>query len=158
MKNAFRLALILLVPALGLLAVGLAGEEQVYGAGLTDGTSVALVDLLRDPETFVGKKVRVEGRVRDVCPRRGCWIEIESSDGERSVRFKVQDGVIVFPMEAKGRPVTAEGTFTRMELTQEQAVGYLEHMAEERGEPFDPAEVKGALTVYQIRGEGAVIR
>ena len=33
-----------------------------------------------------------------------------------------------------------------------------QHMAEERGETFDPASVTGPTTIYRIDGTGAVVR
>ena len=41
----------------------------------------------------------------------GCWIEIADPALGRGVRFKAKDGVIVFPKEASGRKVSAQGTF-----------------------------------------------
>ena len=133
-------------------------EAQVYGAGLGEATPVTIAELLAKPETYLDKHVRVEGRITDVCPRRGCWIDIEQEGGPSPIRFKVDDGVIVFPVDAAGKAVTAEGVFTKIELDRDKAVEYLRHLAEERNEPFDPATVKGPLTLYQIRGLGAVVR
>lgn len=133
------------------------GEPVVYGAGLADAEPVPIDTLLAHPERYVGKKVRVEGVVADVCPRRGCWIDIHD-ERSRAVRFEVEDGEIVFPKECTGKDVTAEGVFRRMELDREQATAYLEHLAEERGEAFDPASVTGPLTLYRIEGSGAVVR
>ena len=118
---------------------------------------VSIVQLLSDPDRYVGKRVQVQGRVGDVCPKAGCWIEITADDGDRAVRFKVEDGVIVFPMEAKGKRVSAEGIFTRIEMTEKQALSYAKHLAEEKGQPFDPDSFSGPRHVYQILGAGAVV-
>lgn len=160
MKNAMKIAAVLLIPAAGLVAASLAASEgTVYGAGLKENAEpVAIAELLQKPEGFLGKKVRVQGRITDVCPKRGCWIDIEGQDAPSPLRFKVEDGVIVFPLDVKGKPVTAQGVFTKIELSREQAEGYLRHLAEERGEEFDPSEVTGPVTLYQIRGEGALVR
>ena len=158
MKNALKLATVLFIPFIGLLAASLAADETVYGAGLTDAKSVTISELLAHPENYLDKKVRVDGQVADVCPHMGCWIDIEATEGKSSIRFKVKDGEIVFPMEAKGKPVAAEGVFTKIELDRDQAERYLRHLAEERGEEFDPTEVTGPITLYQIKGEGAVVR
>jgi len=52
----------------------------------------------------------------------------------------------------------AEGKFTKTELTREQAVAQAKEEAEENGRKFDPAKVKGGITLYQIEGTGAVIQ
>jgi hypothetical protein len=44
-----------------------------------------------------------------------------------------------------------------MDLTQDEAVDYFEHIAEESGEDFDPSTITGPMTIYQIKGLGATI-
>ena len=51
----------------------------------------------------------------------------------------------------------AEGKFTKIELTREQAVALAREEAEDRGKKFDPTRVKGGMTLLQIQGTGAVI-
>ena len=156
MNNTSKLLLILLFAACVLAAP--ADEGTVYGTGLGDEAEVVKIgDLLSKPESYLGKKIRVAGKITDVCPKAGCWIEIEGEESSH-IRFKVKDGEIVFPMEAKGKPVAAEGVFTKIELDRDQAEKYLRHLAEERDEEFDAAEVTGPITLYQIKGEGAVVR
>jgi hypothetical protein len=147
---------LLLLAALALPTLA-AAEPTVYGAGVRVEPALSISELLARPEEWVGRTIRVEGRIGDVCPRRGCWIDIQAAD-EQSIRFKVDDGVIVFPLEAKGKRVSAEGVLTRIELTREEAIGWARHLAEERGEPFDEASVGGPMTLYQIQGTGAVVR
>jgi hypothetical protein len=73
------------------------------------------------------------------------------------MRFKVQDGVIVFPTESKGKNVVAEGIFTKIEMTRDEAVSWAKHQAEERGETFDAETTDVVLAFYRIDGRGAVI-
>ena len=89
-------------------------------------------------------------------PKAGCWIDI--AKGKSLIRFKVNDGEIVFTKEMTGDKVVAEGVMTRMKLTKEQAVGYARHMAEEKGEAFDEASVTGPMTIYRIQGTGAIVK
>ena len=70
----------------------------------------------------------------------------------------MRDDVIVIPAEAKGRAITAEGVLRRHEMTRREAVSWLRHLAEEKGEPFDEATVTGPLTFYQIEGKGLEVR
>jgi hypothetical protein len=135
-----------------------AGEPTAYGEPLGAGSVVALVELLSNPDAYVGRTVRVEGKITDVCPRRGCWVRIADKDGSNEIQFKVDDGVIEFPTEVQGRRVEAEGVFVKMVLTREQAIARAQHEAEEKGVGFDPATVTGPLTVYRLNGLGAVVR
>jgi hypothetical protein len=81
-----------------------------------------------------------------------------TNDSGQHVRIKVDDGVIVFPKDSAGKTAVAEGKFTKTELTREQAVAQAKEEAADRGKKFDPAKVKGGMTVYQIEGSGAVIQ
>ena len=69
-------------------------------------------DIYANPDQFGGKRVRVQGPIVDVCAERGCWIAIGSDQEFQSLRFKVEDGVIVFPMETKGQTASVEGVLT----------------------------------------------
>ena len=86
----------------------------------------------------------------------GC--PLASDEEFEELRIKVDDGVIVFPMQAKGKRAVAEGEFTKIEMTMEQTLAYREHHAQEHGEEFDPSTVTEPLTYYQIKATGAVIR
>lgn len=131
-------------------------DPVVYGKGVVKAEPVSIAALLADPESYVGKTIQVEGQISDVCPMRGCWIQIADPTGP-SIRFKVKDGEIVFPGESKGRQVLAEGVLSKQQLDREQAAAYARHLAEEKGQEFDPASVTGPLTLYQIHGAGAVV-
>ena len=127
-----------------------------YGAALTLKKATPISTILNAPESFVDNNVLVQGKVVDVCANKGCWIEIAEEGGQK-IKIKVEDDVIVFPQEAKGKMARAEGKVYAIHLTEEDAVNYFEHVAEEKGETFDPASVTGPVTFYQIKGVGAEI-
>ena len=83
---------------------------------------------------------------------------LESDKEGQEIKIKVKDGDIVFPQEAIGKTALVEGTVYKIELTLEEAVEYYSHVAEEKGEDFDPASVTGAVTLFQIKGLAAEIR
>lgn len=131
-------------------------EPKLYGAGVKQETpTVAIETLMANPESYLGKVVKVEGVVSEVCPKAGCWMDI--ANGDHKVRIKVKDGEIVFNPELEGKKILAEGTVYKFDLTKEQAVNYFRHIAEEKGESFDPASVTAGTTIYQIGGIGAKV-
>ena len=142
---------------LALLAAAPALAATKYGKQLSNATPVKVSELMAKPDAYVGKVVKVEGLVTEVCPKRGCWINVAGDKEFQTIRVKVEDGVIVFPLTDKGKKVVAEGTFTKTELTKEQALERAKHHAEETKTKFDPASVTGPQTVYQIMGTGAVV-
>jgi hypothetical protein len=145
------------VLALAAFAAAPAFAATKYGKGVSEATPVKLSELMAKPDDYVGKVVKVEGLITEVCPKRGCWINVAGDKEFQTIRIKVEDGVIVFPMTDKGKKVVAEGTFRKMELTKEQAIAKAKHECEEKGTKFDPASVTGPSTVYQIQGTGAVV-
>jgi len=154
MKNVLAIV-ILLCAALPAFS----GVEGAYGEPLTGSETIEIGELLAHPDDYLGKVVRVEGLITGVCEKRGCWMSLASDDEEfKEIRIKVVDGVIVFPLEAKGKRAIAEGEFHKIEMDMEQTLAYRKHHAEEHGEEFDPASVTEPLTYYQIKGTGAVIR
>ena len=156
-RFAFLLSLSLLAAAPLLRA-----DAKSYGAGVTLAETTSVAKILADPDAYVGKKIRIEGRVADVCPMKGCWMELSEGKAEgkagSSLRVKVDDGVIVFPVDSKGKLAVAEGTVESLPMGRDRYVAWLQHLAEEKGQKFDPATVgKGPFRVVQIRGLGARI-
>ncbi len=159
MKRSFFCAMLCATLAVIVFATPGAASEETYGKGVSAAVAVKLADLLAHPDQFVGKSLKVEGIVTDVCPMKGCWIRLaETAGGARTVQFKVPDGEMVFPATVRGKSAVVEGKLRRAELTREQAIEHQKHLAEEKGEPFDPASVTGPMTLYIIDGVGAVVR
>jgi hypothetical protein len=150
------------VASLALASPALAGTTApgtVYGAGVGKAQLVKISELTANPEAYVGKSIRVEGLVADVCPRRGCWMELAGDKEFQTIRVKVDDGEMVFPLTAKGKVAQAEGVFTKFEVPAERVLAMKQHEAEEKGVPFDPKTAKvEPMVVYQLKGVGAVIR
>ena len=135
-----------------------------YGAGIVLMTETPLKSVLAGPDAYEGKIVQVQGRVAEVCPKRGCWIDLVSVDAGREgrgsdakLRVKVTDGQIVFPLSAKDHVAIVEGVVEKIELDEAQNRAWQAHLAEERSEPFDSTSVSGRATLYQLSGLGARI-
>jgi hypothetical protein len=139
------------------LPLSAAAASVAVGAEITVAETTPIADILADPDRHAGKTVRVEGDVRGVCTRMGCWMDIADAAG-RSLRIKVEDRVLVFPPEAVGRPAIAQGTVTLQPMTREEYVAWHRHVAEEGGPPFDEKAVgDGPFRLVQISGTGASI-
>lgn len=140
-----------------------AGDVATYGEELTDAEIVPISKLYASPDDFVGKSVKVEGRVIGVCAKRGCWMELAGDEEFESMRIKVTDGVIVFPMEAMGQVAVAEGVFTKIDIPATMDPNH-KCDGQHDGKGHETAEGEGAhmsctpSTAYQIMGSGATIR
>ena len=128
-----------------------------YGDGVTEGATVSIAEILASPDDYKGKEVQVSGKVTDVCPKKGCWMELRD-ENDASLRVKVQDDVIVFPAEAKGKLAKARGKVEILDMDREKYLGWMQHLAEERGETFDESTLgDGPYRIVQLAGLGAQI-
>ena len=100
-----------------------------------------IVDLISNKDVFINKEVKVRGLVNEVCPMRGCWLEVVDENGIDKLRIKVTDGDIVFPLSAKGRNIEAEGQFSILTLNKQQAKNWEKHLAAEKGIEIDTSEI-----------------
>lgn len=142
-----------------LIVGGLNAQDwKTFGKDLTLKDTTLISTILSNPDAFVGQKVLVEGRVVDVCKKRGCWMELASDKEFQSIRVKVNDGEIVFPLEAKGRLALVEGIVEKLEISKEQLIKAMKHHAEEQGEPFDSTKITEGKTIYRLKGLGAKIQ
>jgi hypothetical protein len=151
-RPVIALLLVALVATIGLSAAG-----RKFGKPLTLKDTTKISDIYAGPDQFNGKRVRVHGPIVDVCAERGCWIAIGSDKEFQTLRFKVDDGVIVFPMEIKGQTAIVEGVLTVTTLSVADQIEQGEHMAKEKKTTFDPKTVKGPKTSIMIKGEGAEV-
>jgi hypothetical protein len=132
-----------------------AGGETL-GAGVTIEKATPLATVLARPEQFEGKTIRVEGVVTAVCEVAGCWMALAPDQGSRgaTLRFKVEDGVIVFPLHARGRRASAQGVVER--IARHDAHGH-EAAAEHAHQEGRTATARAA-TQWHVRATGAVLR
>jgi len=133
-------------------------DGTVFGDGVKLSDSTAISKILANPNDYAGTTVRVEGMITDVCPKRGCWFEMAGEGTGEKLRFKVTDGVMVFPVDAKGKYAVAEGVISARELTMEESHEYLAYQAREYGKEYDPDQVTEPVMVVRMDGTGAVIR
>ncbi|MET0213742.1 MAG: hypothetical protein ABW292_12095 [Vicinamibacterales bacterium] len=147
--------------AIGMLAfvAPLAGGETRLGTGVTLKDSTPIKSILEQPATYVGKTIRIDGVATAVCAHMGCWMAVaaEGPVGNEgpggnvqapTIRLKVDDGVIVFPVSAKGRKVSAEGVFEALGGAGDSRDAAQEHAKD------DPT----ASQSYQLKATGAIIQ
>jgi hypothetical protein len=148
MKKLLALLLIITV------SISFANEEK-YGKEITIKEKTDISKILKAPAKFEGKTILVEGDVLSVCPSKGCWIEVSGEKEGEKIKVKVEDGVIVFPQDAKGKKALVEGTIE--EIKAESECGGHEGEEAHADEGGCCSGSKGAKA-YQLRGLGAVIK
>ena len=137
-----------------------ANPDGNYGNKITLKVNHSIGKLLGSPQTYLGEEVLISGEIIEVCPMRGCWIDVKDINTDSHIMIKVTDGEIVFPLSAKGRNVDVQGEFTKLKFTEEQAIKWKIHLAEEQGIKLNPEDISidpDDLIEYRINGAGAEI-
>jgi hypothetical protein len=132
-------------------------EGTVYGERPTLKDTTLVSTILSAPESHLGQRVLVTGTIVQVCEARGCWLQIASDRPSEMLRIKVDDGVIVFPMTARGKKAVVEGVVEKVVMTAEEARAEAKRHAAESRLPFDSTAVFAPSTTFQVRGIGAII-
>lgn len=139
-----------------LIATSVYAGNNTFGNGVHLQETTSISAILDNPDTYIGKTVKIEGMILEVCARRGCWIYVAGDREGEKIQVKVTDGEIVFPMSVSGRIASVEGVVEELKLSREEMIRYMKHLAEEKGQPFDPSTVQDKRMI-RIVGMGAQI-
>ncbi len=134
-----------------------ASPYDAYGAALTDEGAMPVQAVVAQRERYVGQTVKVEGTVAAVCQARGCWLTLQTTDGEnvRVVVPRTEDGsdyVFTVPKDISGRRVVVEGTLAEETLS---AAAH-HHMAEDAGADIE-ADAAGPVQELQLTARGVLV-
>ena len=142
-----------LLMSLAALAAPARNDEKL-GKGVTLAEATPIKALYDTPERFAGKTIRIDGVVSAVCEAMGCWMALaDPRDAALVVRFKVDHGAgIVFPISARGKTASAEGTFEKIAADDAEA----RDAATEQAAGSSKASAFGST--YHIKASGAVIK
>lgn len=133
---------------------------DIYGNDFSYSSVESISYVIENANKFIGKEIVVEGQIMDICPMKGCWMEIKEYDSDKIIRVKVQDDVIVFPQDAKNKKAIVNGIFNKIEFSEDQAKKWKIHLAEEKGLKIsekDISLVSSDLVEYRIKGLGTKI-
>ncbi len=123
---------------------------EVFGAPLVRaGQAVSLSQLVREDKQYLDTEVLVTTRVAKVCQKKGCFFIAQDGDAVARVTFK--DYEFFIPTDSANKQVTLSGTFTRRELTAEQAGHYRKDLGE------SGAEAPPAKSEYLIVASSVLI-
>jgi len=100
-------------------------EVEKLGKALAGAEEVAVLDLLKNPDAYEGKTVRVSGEVHDFCHHQRAWFGVSSADGQYMIRVFTAPRFQV-PADCKGKQAVAEGKVELITLKPEDAKHYAE--------------------------------
>ena len=116
--------------ALLLLATtAFAGEDIVSrGAAISAETpTVALAQVLENPDEFTKSAIVVEGLVETACQNKGCWMQVVPGAGQSGMRVTFKDYGFFVPKDSKGLKARIEGVVAVKKLSKDEA----QHLADE---------------------------
>ena len=88
-------------------------EPLRVGAAITVKKSTDIDRLARNPKRYLGRTVRIEGVVKNVCQGMGCWVEVASAKGG-SFLAKSLDESVLLPKDCVGRRIVVQGAVTAL--------------------------------------------
>ena len=130
-----------------------------YGIKISEEQVFTVDEILSSPNQYIGKNILINGQIAEVCPMRGCWINVTSQKGS-TIRVKVTDGDIVFPFSSKNASVIVEGKIDKLVFTENQARNWKSHLAKEKGFNINPDSISissSDLIEYRVLATGANI-
>ncbi|RUO35975.1 hypothetical protein CWE13_10560 [Aliidiomarina shirensis] len=91
-------------------------EALQFGDEVPDTEVTNLETFFENPNSYIGKTILVEGVITNSCENMGCWMTLKTSSDHELFRIKVNDGEMVFPIEARGRTAWAYGSIETVEV------------------------------------------
>lgn len=116
-----------------------AAAVQKIGQTLAGAELVKVADLLKDPSSYEGKTVRVQGKVEDFCHHARAWFSVTADSGGGMVRVFTKPRFEV-PMDCKGKQAVAEGKVELITISPERAKHFGEEHKFLRGVEVKPGE------------------
>lgn len=111
------------------------GAPQSFGEKITADGAVSMPEMLSNMQGADSMAVKLKGKVESVCQAKGCWMNLqESNGGEVFVKFK--DYAFFMPKDIAGREVIVDGYVVRS-IT---PVDELRHYAEDEGKSKEEIE------------------
>ena len=142
-----------LIPLALLVSTVRAADPAKYGAGVSLSETTPIRSVLETPADFEGRTVQIEGVVTAVCTMMGCWMALAPADQPDGKTLLIQvdhDGVIVFPVSAKGHRAAAQGVVERVGGSEHALEAASELAAQSGNQQSVPAQ-------WRINATGALV-
>ncbi|CAN5889348.1 DUF4920 domain-containing protein [soil metagenome] len=98
--------------------------------------------------------MKVEGKIVDVCQKKGCWMELALADGE-NIRVTFKDYGFFVPKDASGKTVIMDG----YAYNNTTSVAQLRHYAEDGGKSKEEIEkITEPEVAVSFEAHGVIIK
>ena len=151
--------LLLLIPALlfGIILMGQppegdANAGMVFGKKITEKGAIAANKVASALKGSEPAEIKVTGKVKEVCKAEGCWLKMETANGDMMIRMK--DHSFFVPVSMQGKTIVVEGTAS----VKETSVDMLKHYAEDAGKSKEEiAAIKEPKKEITMQAKGILV-
>ena len=131
---------------------GDANKGMVFGKKTTADGAIAANDLGASIKGAEPVAVKVQGKVKEVCKAEGCWLKMETANGDMMIRMK--DHSFFVPLAMNGKTIVVDG----MASVKETSVDMLKHYAEDAGKSKAEIDaIKEPVKAIAIQATGILV-
>ena len=136
------------------LALHFSHAQTGYGRKFKERVAIPAAMLKETMKDNKEMKAVVSGKVASVCQAEGCWMKVETGDGE-AMMVRMKGHKFVLPKDIAGKNTTFTGTARVKTLSVEQ----LKHFAEDEGKSKEYIEaIQQPRTELTFEAEGVIIK
>lgn len=135
-----------------LCAFNLTAQEK-YGDTIKNKNKLTDISKLKETmKTATSDQVVVQGKVKKVCKKKGCWMSLATDGTEVRVRFK--DYSFFVPLKLEGSTVVASGKLYK----KTESVADQKHYASDAGaSKADIAKITKPKNIYEFIASGVEV-
>jgi len=129
---------------------------ETFGDALTGVPPVvSIAELAAAPVKFRGQTVRLEGAVRAVCQKKGCWMEVRPVEDREAagVTVKFKGYAFFMPKDSRGAHATLEGKVNVIDMTPAEVAEF-----EREGGEIANKNPDGSATTLLVMANGVELR
>ncbi|MEM9888130.1 MAG: DUF4920 domain-containing protein [Bacteroidota bacterium] len=125
-----------------------------FGARMTAEDAIPFADLMQKMEDVDSMQVKVRGTVEAVCQKKGCWMNIVSTETDKQMFVKFKDYGFFVPLDISGQEVIMEG-YAYREVT---PIEELRHYAEDAGKSAEEiAKITEPEEAFKFLASGVIV-
>jgi hypothetical protein len=128
-------------------------KGQTFGEGVKAGNVKPAAKMERAMGDQQSVDMKIEGKVVDVCQKKGCWMTLEMPNGE-PMRVTFKDYAFFMPKDIAGKRVVLDGIAKKQTISVET----LRHYAEDaKKSPEEVAKITDPKKELAFEAKGVVI-
>jgi hypothetical protein len=126
------------------------GQQRSFGEKVDPTTAIPMVEMMKQMQSKEQMSTTVEGKVSSVCQAKGCWMKLETGNGE-TIRVTFKDYGFFVPKDLAGSTVIIKGEASVKVTSVEELRHYAEDAKKSKEEIEKITEPKREL-VFEADG------